>query len=116
MWLFLAEWPKALLLREKINEKPQRSQVRHPAWAIFYYCADVNGEDGAGMRAEAGDRGGGVVEAERGREAAEVADDEGLVFDQLDDGRPRTGDEASQLSPGLGAAKQELVGKPDKIV
>ena len=31
----VAEWSKALLLREKINENPKRSQVRPPTWATF---------------------------------------------------------------------------------
>ena len=68
------------------------------------------------MRLEAGDGGRAVLEVERGREAAEVTDHEGLVLLQLDDGGPRTGDEASQLSAGSRAAKQKLVGKPDQIV
>ena len=31
----VAEWSKALLSREKINEKPKRSQDRPLAWATF---------------------------------------------------------------------------------
>ena len=40
----MAEWSKALLEREKINEKPKRSQVRPPAWAILKKVSKVLSE------------------------------------------------------------------------